>query len=252
MPSKFNSEFNYRYQVLGNTPWAKIKILRGFLEGRIRAASGEEASYLQHDARIEELAYLKRENAPRHQLMRAEADILESTSHMAIVDEAYQLNCKEVEILNKLLAELYEIAEPTRIPGYSDEDMFEVNEANEFTATTLREMQSEIIALGRPTPATVLHAMNNPHTLHAAVQSGMLPVEALPLLTSNPPIFAAQEMAALNTIQEGRLMAEERVNGEEVEDGEEEAAEEVAVEDVAEEASEDEGNEEEAAEEESE
>ena len=237
---------------MGNTPWAKIKILRGFLEGRVRAAAGEELSYLQHNAKIAELDYLKKENAPEHEQMRAEAEIIESKAGMAIIDEAYQLNCKEMEILNKVLAECYEIAEPTRIPGYSDEDMFEANEANEFTATTLREMQSEMIALGRPTPATVLHAMNNPHTLYAAIQSGLLPMEALPLLTSNPPIFAVQEMAALNTIQEGRLMAEERVNGEEVEDGEEEAAEEVAVEDVAEEASEDEGNEEEGAEEESE
>ena len=203
MPSKFNSEFNYRYQVLGNTPWAKIKILRGFLEGRVRAAAGEELSYLQHNAKIAELDYLKKENAPEHEQMRVEAEIIESKAGMAIIDEAYQLNCKEMEILNKVLAECYEIAEPTRIPGYSDEDMFEANEANEFTATTLREMQSEMIALGRPTPATVLHAMNNPHTLYAAIQSGLLPMEALPLLTSNPPIFAVQEMAALNTIQEG-------------------------------------------------
>ena len=241
MPSKFNSEFNYRYQVLGNTPWAKIKILRGFLEGRVRAAAGEESSYLQHNAKIAELAYLKKENAPEHEQMRAEADIVDSTAHMAIAEEAYQLNCKEMEILTKVLAECYEIAEPTRIPGYSDEEMFEANEANEFTATTLREMQSEIISLGRPTPATVLHAMNNPHTLTAAMESGLLPVEALPLLTSNPPIFAVKEMAALNTLREERLMIEERavVDAPEEEETEEEVAEEDKA--VEEEADDDEG-----------
>ena len=39
MPSKFNTEFNYKYQVVGNTPWERIKTLKGFLEGRVRAVA---------------------------------------------------------------------------------------------------------------------------------------------------------------------------------------------------------------------
>ena len=206
MPSKFNSEFNYRYQVMGNTPWAKIKILRGFLEGRERAAVLEEAAHLNHGALIAELTYLKTTGAPEHETMRLQAKILESESGMMIVDEAYELNRTEIDILNKLLAECYVIAEPTRIEGYSDEEMFEYNEMNEFTVQTMREMQSEIIALGRPTPATVLHAMNNPMTLTASIQSGLLPVNAIPLLTANAPLFAVEEMAALKTSQKEMLM----------------------------------------------
>ena len=38
MASNLNSEFNYRYQVIGSTPWEKIKTLQGFLVGRKRAA----------------------------------------------------------------------------------------------------------------------------------------------------------------------------------------------------------------------
>ena len=206
MPSKFNSEFNYRYQVMGNTPWAKIKILRGFLEGRERAVGLEEVAHLTHNALLAELAYLKTTGAPEHEQMRLQAKILESESNMMIVDEAYELNRKEIDILNKLLAECYVIAEPTRIEGYSDEEMFEYNEANEFTVRTLREMQSEIISQGRPTPSTILHAMDNPVTLTASIQAGLLPIEAIPLLTSNPPLFAVEEMAALNTLREEKLM----------------------------------------------
>jgi len=206
MPSKFNSEFNYRYQVMGNTPWAKIKILRGFLEGRERAVGLEEVAHLTHNALLAELAYLKTTGAPEHEQMRLQAKILESESNMMIVDEAYELNRKEIDILNKLLAECYVIAEPTRIEGYSDEEMFEANEANEFTVRTLREMQSEIISQGRPTPSTILHAMDNPVTLTASIQAGLLPIEAIPLLTSNPPLFAVEEMAALNTLREEKLM----------------------------------------------
>ena len=234
MPSKFNSEFNYKYQVVGNTPWEKIKILKGFLEGRERAVGLEEASHLKHDALIAELTYLKTTGAPEHEQLRLQASILESESGMMILDEAYELNRQEIEILKNLLAECYEMAEPTRIEGYTDEEMFEVNAEHEFAVTTMREMQSEIIANGRPTPATVLHAMNNPHVLSAVLQSGLLPEKAIPLLTGNAPIFTVQEMAAIKTSQKEMLMLDteevtivDAPEEEEVDEVSEEEAEEV-------------------------
>ncbi len=42
MASNLNSEFNYRYQVIGSTPWEKLKTLKGFLVGRKRAAGLEQ------------------------------------------------------------------------------------------------------------------------------------------------------------------------------------------------------------------
>ena len=208
MPSKFNSEFNYKYQVMGCTPWERIKILKGFLEGRIRAVALEEVSHLQHDALLAEMAFLKTTGAPEHEQMRLQAKVVESVSHMVIIDEAYELNRQEIEILNRLLAECYEMAEPTRIEGYSDEEMFEVNASHEFAVLTMREMQSEIVANGRPSPATVLHAMNNPHVLTAILQSGLLPADAIPLLTGNAPIFAVAEMAAIKTSKEMLMLVD--------------------------------------------
>ena len=208
MPSKFNSEFNYKYQVMGCTPWERIKILKGFLEGRIRAVALEEVSHLQHDALLAEMAFLKTTGAPEHEQMRLQAKVVESVSHMVIIDEAYELIRQEIEILNRLLAECYEMAEPTRIEGYSDEEMFEVNASHEFAVLTMREMQSEIVANGRPSPATVLHAMNNPHVLTAILQSGLLPADAIPLLTGNAPIFAVAEMAAIKTSKEMLMLVD--------------------------------------------
>ena len=206
MPERFNSEFNYKYQVMGCTPWEKIKTLKSFLEGRVRAAAGEEIARLSHDVLLAEMEHLKTNDAPEHEKIKKRIEILESESHRVILDEAFELNCKEIETLKKLLAEAYEMAEPTRIEGYSDDDMFEVNASHEFAVTTMREMQSEIIANGRPTPATVLHAMNNPHVLAATLKAGLLPPEAIPLLTGNAPIFAVQEMAAIKTSQKEMLM----------------------------------------------
>lgn len=203
MPSKLNSEFNYRYQVLGDTPWGKIKILKGFLEGRVRAVALEECSHLKHEALLAEYEYLKTTDAPRHEQLKKQAEVVEAVSHMVVVDEAYELNRQEIAILRRLLAECFVIAEPTRLPGYSDEDMFESNAANEFTTTTIREMQSEIVALGHPHPATVLHAMSNPHTLAAVIQAGMLPDEALRLLAASLPVLSILEpgMDMINRIK---------------------------------------------------
>jgi len=78
MPSKFNSEFNYKYQVMGCTPWEKIKILKGFLEGRIQAAALEEVGHLGHKALLVEMAYLKTTDAPEHEQMQLQIKILES------------------------------------------------------------------------------------------------------------------------------------------------------------------------------
>ena len=178
MASKFNSEFNYRYQVIGDTPWEKIKTLQGFLEGRIRAAALEEVSVLKNQAKIAKLKHLENGgNGLEHEILELKADILEAKSHQATEKEAFELNRKEIEILKGLLDELYVIAEPTRIPGYSDEEMWEANQANEFTVNIGREIQAEMIANGRPSAAKLRNAMSNPYTWNALKDIGLVPKE---------------------------------------------------------------------------
>jgi hypothetical protein len=176
MAQKFNSEFNYRYQVIGNTPWEKIKTLKGFLEGRIRAAACEEVENLRHQAKLAKLKHLQNSgNGLEHEILELKAEILEGKSHEATVKEAFELTKDEIKILKKLLKELYVIAEPTRIKGYTDEQMFEANAANEFTVHMGREIQSEMIANGRPSAARIRNAMSNPYTWNALKQVGLIP-----------------------------------------------------------------------------
>ena len=178
MASKLNTEFNYRYQVIGDTPWEKIKTLQGFLEGRVRAAALEEVGDLKNQAKVSKLKHLQNGgNGLEHEILELKAEILENKSHEATAKEAYKLNRKEIEILNKLLKELFVIAEPTRIPGYSDEEMYEANAANEFTVSIGREIQAEMIANGRPSPAKLKNAMSNPYTWNALKQIGLVPKE---------------------------------------------------------------------------
>jgi len=176
MASKLNTEFNYRYQVIGNTAWEKIKTLKGFLEGRIRAAVLEEVGNLKDQAKVAKLKYLQNGGQGlEHEILTLKAEILEGESHQPAAKEAFELNKKEIEILNKLLKELYVIAEPTRIKGYTDEEMFEANAANEFTVNIGREIQAEMIANGRPSPAKLRNAMSNPYTWNALKGVGLIP-----------------------------------------------------------------------------
>ena len=176
MAQKFNSEFNYRYQVIGNTPWERIKTLKGFLEGRIRAAAQEEAGKLQYQAKLSKLKHLQNSGGGlEHEILELKAEIIEVESFHETMKEGYELTKDEIKILKKLLKELYVIAEPTRIKGYTDEQMFEANAANEFTVNMGREIQAEMIANGRPSPARIRNAMSNPHTWNALKQIGIIP-----------------------------------------------------------------------------
>jgi len=190
MASKFNSEFNYRYQVIGDTPWEKIKTLQGFLEGRIRAAALEEVGNLKNQAKVAKLKHLQNGgNGLEHEILELKAEILEAKSHEATAKEAFELNTKEIEILKGLLDELYVIAEPTRIAGYSDEEMWEANQANEFTVSIGREIQAEMIANGRPSPAKLKNAMSNPHTWNALKKIGLVPKETKILMGNTDPML---------------------------------------------------------------
>ena len=193
MASKFNSEFNYRYQVIGDTPWEKIKTLQGFLEGRVRAAVLEEVGDLKDQAKVAKLKHLQNGgNGLEHEILELKAEILEVISHQPAAKEAFELNKKEIEILKGLLKELYVIAEPTRIPGYSDEEMWEANQANEFTVSIGREIQAEMIANGRPSPAKLKNAMSNPHTWNALKKIGLVPKETKILMGNTDPMLTIE------------------------------------------------------------
>jgi hypothetical protein len=189
MASNLNSEFNYRYQVNGETPWEKLKHLQNFLEGRKRAAALEEVADLKRRAKHSELQSLKDNNALPHLILNLQAEIVEMESVQEDQKHNFDLNRKELQILHKLISELYTILEPTRIKHddgtpYTDDEMFEANAANEFTVMIGKEIQAEIVANGRPSPAKLRNAMSNPHTFYALQQAGFIPKEMI-LLEGN-------------------------------------------------------------------
>ena len=207
MASNLNSEFNYRYQVIGNTPWEKLKTLQGFLVGRKRAAVLEEVAELKYQAKLEELKHLKTVPALPHIMLNLQAEIIELESHLDDQKHAFELNRKEILILEKLINEIYTEVEPTRLKHpdgtpYTDDEMFEANANYEFTVMIGREIQSEIIAMGRPSPAKLLNAMSNPQTLNALIQVGLVPQGTVLLEQKDIMLELPNQSAPSNTVQE--------------------------------------------------
>ena len=193
MATKLNSEFNYRYQIIGETPWEKIKTLKGFLEGRIRAAALEKVAELKFQAKLEELEYLNKSGGLLHVILNLQAEIIELESHMPAQVEAFLLNKEEIKIIKRVLKDTYEIAEPTRIAGYTDEQMFEANAMNEYTTLLCREIQAELIANGRPSPAKLKNAMACPQTFEAVKLLGLMPKETTLIGDQNATLYLEQK-----------------------------------------------------------
>lgn len=176
MASRLNSEFNYRTQVIGETPWEKISTLKGFIEGRKRALALREVQSLKTRAKKSKLKHLQ-ENGPEWEALELEAEILEEESSAEDAAHAFKLAKEELDSLYRYLDELYEIAEPTRIPGKTDDEMFELNAENEFATWVVREIQAEIVANGRPSPAKLRNAMSSKLALNGLKSIGVLPPE---------------------------------------------------------------------------
>jgi len=67
--------------------------------------------------------------------------------------------------------------------------MWEANQANEFTVSIGREIQAEMIANGRPSPAKLKNAMSNPHTWNALKKIGLVPKEIKILMGNTDPML---------------------------------------------------------------
>jgi hypothetical protein len=193
MASNLNSEFNYRWQVMGVTPWEKLKQLQNFLVGRKQAQAGERSSEMRLRAKQMHLEHLKTSNALPHEILVMEADMIDIEAAMENQRHAFELNRAEIAILEKLIAETYAICEPTRIPGYTDDMMFEANANLDFTVTVGREIQAEIIANGRPSPAKLLNAMSNPETLESLINIGLIPSGTKLLQSADVQLYLSQQ-----------------------------------------------------------
>ena len=175
MANKINDEFNYRFQVKGETVWERIRTLQGFKIKRTRDLMTEGLSELKYAAKLAEYNNAKSMPALLHVILLLKAEVKEFELGLYDMQEAYDLNREELVIIDRLLAELFVIAEPTRVKGYTDEQMFELNALNEYTTWLAKEVYAEQMATGTVSATRIRQAMNCPATFKALQDANLLP-----------------------------------------------------------------------------
>ena len=159
MASRVNSDFAYINLINGETVWERLRIVRNFLEDRKIAKAMQKTQNKKREAleaKIEE-ATLKSAK------LMAEAELEEFDAHEAQMIDGYKKLDDELKFLTEYEKELALIAEQTRVPGASDDEMYQINMHSEVVLRNLRKIETERIAgvLGC-SPSTADEAMKVP------------------------------------------------------------------------------------------
>lgn len=159
MASRVNSDFAYINLINGETVWERLRIVRNFLEDRKIAKTLQKTQKKKREAleaKIEEATL-------RSAKLMAEAELEEFDAHEEQMTDGYQKLDDELKFLTEYEKELALIAEQTRVPGTSDDEMYQINMHSEVVMRNLRKIETERVAgiLGC-SPSTADEAMKVP------------------------------------------------------------------------------------------
>ena len=161
--SRLNRNANYIYVVDGETVWERLRVIRGFLEDRRIAYAVNKLNERKNEAldkasfEYQEYLILK----PQHDKIMKECE-------------------EEIVFLEDFEAKLAVEAEKSRIPGKTDDEMYELNFFDEMRIRLVKEAQSEMISVGHITPQTMKSLLRHKPALESCVQLGMLSEAILP------------------------------------------------------------------------
>lgn len=177
--ARVNHNVNYIYDVDGETVWEKLRVIRGFLQDR-------EIAYESALIGKEETAKLDFDSKEYKKAMVFNTQVEQNIQDCA----------NEIKFLKEFEAYLAIEAEKTRLPGKSDDEMYEINYFHEMEVRLVRKAQAQIAACGQLNEELMLRLMKNKGALRICVQQGLLTQDILtyvdtPLLPS-PDIHTIQ------------------------------------------------------------
>lgn len=188
--SQMNRNAAYVYEVDGLTVWERLRVVRGFLLDR---QTELELAILRHEDSKAKMLLLPEDNIDRKEFFIREPHSL------CIIDD-----CKrEVDFLVKYEKQLREEAEPLRIEGKSDKDMYELNFLEEKIQRLVLSTQSELMTIGIVTSQTMTELLRCRPALNRVSKIGLLKdVRVAELLEYKP----AQETFAITLLSEGEQL----------------------------------------------
>ena len=142
MASQVNSQFAYINLINGETIWERLRIVRNFIEDR------KIAKKLQSTQDIKRLAHVAKVNEATKESERlfAQAELEEFDAHAEQQEDGYKKLDDELKFLLRYEAELASIAEQTRVPGVSDDEMYQLNMGTEVVLRNMRKIETERVA----------------------------------------------------------------------------------------------------------
>lgn len=155
--SRSNHNANYIYDVDGETVWEKLRVIRNFLQEKKLNLSVSQL----HQSKCESL----------------KIDSFEYKEYMIYSEQRTQLMnelCDEIKFLEEFESYLSAEAEKTRVPGKSDEEMYEINYFDELVTRLVKKAQAQFISSGSIDPDTMLRLMKNKPALNICISQGML------------------------------------------------------------------------------
>lgn len=161
--SRINHNANYLYDVEGETVWEKLRVIRGMLQDR-------EIGY--------NLAVLELE----HKESKYDTDSYEYKKWMIHKPQQEQLikECfEEIKFLKEYEQFLASEAEKTRIPGKSDDEMYEINFFDELKYKLVRKAMAQMVSYDRIQDDLMYRLLKHEDALKLCVEEGILSNEIL-------------------------------------------------------------------------
>lgn len=157
--ARVNHNANYLFDVDGETVWEKLRVIRGMLTDRqltlkMSDLSQEEFNKKEHDESSFEYK--------KHLIYKDfNADLVQDLKN-------------EIQFLEEFTAYLEVEAEKTRIPGKTDDEMYEINFFEEMRVRLVRKAQAQVISGGRINEELMLRLMKNKSALNTCIEQGLL------------------------------------------------------------------------------
>lgn len=172
--SRVNHNSNYLYDTDGETVWEKLRVIRNFLSDRRRA----------YGLGILDIQEKDEEFKGKEQSIEYQKWII-NRKHS---EELLQDCSEEIKFLEEFESWLKEEAEKTRIPGKTDNEMYEINHFEELKIRLVKRAQTQYISTGHVEPDTLQRIIKNKSALQLAVDVGIINKEAIPYINILPSL----------------------------------------------------------------
>lgn len=178
--SRMNRNANYVHVVDGETIWERLRVIRNFLIDRRQALQLAKLDLERQDS-LDQTSFAYKEAV----IMRPQ--------QLELIQECES----EIEFLEKFEARLAQEAEKSRIPGKTDDEMYELNFFEEMRLRLVKEAQAEMFAHGSITAQTMKQLLRHKPALESCVALGFLTENILDASAAHQQVLAQTSHLAI-------------------------------------------------------